>query len=231
MKRLLLFILGLFVLVSCQDEEPEIRSFADDFRYFPLRTGFQRLYDVEETVYRLNESTLELRYQLREEVGEQFISEGGETAFELKRYTRPDANENWTLDSIWVVRLSEDKIVRVENNVPFVSLRFPLREGATWDGNVFNTRRRDDYELQDLGNSKQIGDQLFANTLTVIQNQDSSLIDRDVRSEVYALDTGLVYLHREEIFYCAIPEDPCFGNFVIERGRELTYTLFAAGEL
>lgn len=228
-RDLILLILSLS-LMACQDEAPEVVDFSEDYRYFPLETGFRRDYQVEERVYRLNEAPQQFRYQVREEIGEVFETVGDEMTYELLRYRRPSGNDNWQLDSVWLVRQSPDKIVRVENNLPFVALRFPLREGRIWDGNVFNTRRRDDYTLTEVDVPQELAGNTFAHTLTVVQNADSSLVNKDVRTQIYARDTGMVFWHSEQLFYCADPNDACFGQNIIERGREITYTFLQAGK-
>lgn len=231
MRRFILLCLPLFLGWSCSDEEPQVQDFSEDYRYFPLTTGFVRDYAVEETEYFLNEPTRESRYQVREEIGEAFTSLGGESAVELLRYRRNSATENWQLDSVWVIRYTPSQVVRVENNVPFIALRFPLRQQMTWDGNLLNTQRRDDYQLTELHVPKEVGQESYPRTLTVVQNADSSLVNKDVRQEIYAQDIGLVFRYSEVLLYCADPTDACFGQNVIERGRKITYTLFNAEQL
>ncbi|MGF1533229.1 MAG: hypothetical protein ACFCUI_05970 [Bernardetiaceae bacterium] len=221
-------IFGLFLLGACREDVPEIVDFSDDYAYAPLEQDLTRVYQVEETVYRLNAETTESRYQLRERIGRRLSApDPAEERYELLRYRRADATQNWVLDSVWTIQKTADRLVRVENNVPFVRLRFPLREGRSWDGNSFNTRRRENYQITNFNAPKQISNFDFPETLTVIQRADSSLVNRDIRREVYARGVGLVERYEEEIFFCADPNTGCFGQGIIERGRIRSFILMA----
>ena len=72
-----------------------------------------------------------------------------------------------------------------------------------------------------------IGNMNFDSTLKVIQKNDSSLFQRDQRSEVYAARVGLIYKDSTVLRLCQ--EKPaCYGT--IESGRKSVQKIIGFGK-
>lgn len=131
------FWLGVFlILLGCenQTEEP---AFPDGAAFYPIETGREWIYASDSIVWLNNGSDIDTtRSYLKEVAGETFVAGDGKLWTEWQRFFSRDSIR-WTPLHSWRVRLGEGQLVRVEENIPFVKLVFPFREGTRWDGNVF----------------------------------------------------------------------------------------------
>lgn len=225
--RLLLSPFALLaLLLGCSPAGPVPDSLG--YAYFPLETGAFFLYDVTEKQLTLTGTPTTTQYQLREVVRERFEDATGQPAYRLERYRRGTAAQPWRIDSVWTARQTPEEAVRTENNLPYVKLIFPLSEGQTWDGNALNGRGPDAYTLRDLHRPQTVGAQRFERTLTVVQQNDSTLVSLDRRTEIYAEAIGLVYRERTQFFYCNAPD--CLGQGKIDFGTQVIYRIKAHGK-
>ena len=68
----------------------------------------------------------------------------------------------------------------------------------------------------------------WSNTVTVVQGDfDDGITRTDLRTEVYALDIGLVYKSSRIVEFCADPD--CLGQEIIEIGSDLEQRLIDFG--
>lgn len=219
-------IFGTFV-ASCSTGTVEPETVVLGTEYFPLEKGRFVDYKVEDIQFTLINPPDTSRYQIRELIADQFTDINGDPAFRLERFRRATSNNPWQLDSVWVVKRSLNRAIVIQSNQPLVKLTFPLEEAKPWDGNVLNGSNKDLYEIQSLGKAFSIDTFDFAKALKVVQNDDSSLVAIDKRSEIYAVDVGLVYKDSTVVTLCT--ENPsCFNQ--IESGRKSIQTIIGFGK-
>ncbi|WP_375558887.1 hypothetical protein ACE193_14235 [Bernardetia sp. OM2101] len=223
----ILSILVLFNLTSCQDDPEEPNDITIGQSFYPIQKGQFQTFLVNQTRFALNEDPVTITYQLKEVIGDEFLGENGEKLNEVLRYVRPNGLEVFRLDSVFSVRKDENVVVKMEHNIPYIKMDFPIEEDKTWNGNLFNVRPAKDYLAQDVNAPKSVGSSNFSNTITVIESQDSSLVDKELRYEIYADEVGLIYKKTESLLYCNQPE--CFGQKIIERGIISELTIFDWG--
>lgn len=216
----------LTLLGGCSPAEPTPEALG--YAYFPLETGAFVVYDVTEKQIALTGTPTTTTYQLREVVREQFEDATGQPAYRLERYRRATTTQPWRIDSVWTARQTPEQAVRTENNLPYVKLIFPVSEGQTWNGNALNGRGNDVYTLENLDRPQTVGAQRFERTVTVIQQNDSTLVSLDRRTELYAETIGLIYRERTQFFYCNAPD--CLGKGKIDFGTQVIYRINAHGK-
>ena len=226
------FFLSSFILGCVSDDLPSPSSPVAGPDYFPLHVNRYAIYDVEDIRYTLRDGADTNRYQLRELIADSLFGEGGEIIYSLQRYTRNSPGDSWQLDSIWTARKSQERVVVVENNVPFLKLIFPFREGLQWDGNLLNNTWPQTYTLTttDTTLRREIGADLNAwlsNSRTVVQRDLETLVNDSVLVETYGKDVGLLYKKSLILQYCA--DEDCIGQQQIESGRSYRQTLVAYG--
>lgn len=208
----------LFSLVSCKTEElcgcitpPQTGK---EF-FYPL-LGQAVIYDVQETQYALTSVPTIKNYQLKEVIALFFTDTDGKEALRLERYRRENDSQKWIIDSVFLAKRELDKALKTENNVTFVKLIFPISEGLKWNGNAYNSLGNDIYELKKLNQSFKTNGQNFPKTLTVVQQNDSTLVDLKRRLEVYAEGIGVVYQEKINVSYCNSSD--CLGKGKIDFG-------------
>lgn len=225
----LLISLFAFCLVSCESRKVEPDPSRLGYDYFPLETGRYSIFDVHQTYYSLATEPVIHIYQVKDEVSESFTDLSGETAYKLFRYSRKDTLSAWQLDSVWTAKRTPSQAIRTENNVPFVKMVFPLEAQQTWNGNALNNRGSDDYQTEAFRNTYLLPKHTFDNTITVVQQSDSSLIGQDKRLEVYAQGVGLVYREQVQLQFCSTSTE-CLGQGKIDFGIKFYYRLNSYGK-
>lgn len=193
--RLLLPV--LLLLLSCKPTEDVL----PDVGYFPLETGQYRTYAVTEQRFQPGMAPTLRQYTLRETVGSSFLTLTGETAYPINYAHQTDGGV-WLTDSTGMARMTEAEALLTTGSQTVVKLAFPLFEGQRWDGNRYNDRGNDEFRVQQVHVPFRIGNQTFDRTLTVVQQNDSTLVGQDKRLEVYAYGVGLIYAERQQLRFC-----------------------------
>ncbi|MDB4104208.1 hypothetical protein N9545_01620 [Salibacteraceae bacterium] len=81
-----------------------------------------------------------------------------------------------------------------ENNIKTVPLVFPPKVGEDWDANAFNIEKPLFYSYDYVDQNEAFGDDVFENTLRVIQvNDTDNFIIKQFAEERFARNVGLVY--------------------------------------
>jgi hypothetical protein len=225
---LLLLVLTFFILQACQAiTEP----LGVGYEYYPLETGTYRLYEVTEERFVLGGAPSTQHYQLREVTTDSSLNlAGGNMTFRIERFRRATDQQAWQPDSVVSVRLVDDQLIKTENNTAYIKLVFPLSEQLQWNGNAYNTLGEDRYQLRYMGKPFSVLNQTFPETVTVIQQNDSTLVNQDKRLDVYARNVGLVYQERIQLQFCSSTPS-CIGNAQIDYGFRQYIRLRSYGKL
>jgi hypothetical protein len=226
------FFMGFAMLAlwGCSSEtlSPDIANLGAT--YFPLDTGSYRIYDVERIEYVFSGDNDTSRFFMKEVVADTFASLAGETAFRIERFVSESLKGDYQLDSVWVAYNNLSQAVLIENNIPFIKLVFPVREGLKWDGNSLNAMEEDTYEMIELNRPFALSDTLnFDKTLQVVQEvDDDHLIRSENRFEIYAENIGLIYKNTTILNFC--DETDCIGQGIIETGIDYRMELVTYGK-
>lgn len=220
-KAMIVFALFVLALIlSCKTEAPcgcAAPPQTGKTFFYPL-LGQVVIYDVQEIQYVLTSVPTIKNYQLKEVFASISIDADGKEALRIERYRRENDSQKWKIDSVFSAKKEMDKALKTENNVTLVKLIFPVSEGLKWNGNVYNSLGNDTYELKRLNQSFQTNGQNFPKTLTVIQQNDSTLVDLKRRLEVYAEGIGVIYQEKINVSYCSSGE--CLGKGKIDFGTK-----------
>lgn len=225
-KYLFISVVGVFLLNGCGTDtlEPDISRLG--FTYFPLEKGLFRIYDVEDITFSVlgNDTSY---YQLKEQVVDSFLNQNQAFTYILHRSTRINNSQSWSIDSVWTTRRTSWQAIKVENNVPFIKLSFPVKLDSVWDGNALNGKEKDEYIITELFVNQSINGQDLP-TIRVSQEEQDDIITRNIRNEVYGEDIGLIEKTNIAIEFCN--ETDCFGQKIIERGKSVKLTLNEYGK-
>jgi hypothetical protein len=211
------------VLTACSTSPTPTRA---DLSYLPLRKGAYQTYDVDSVWYTAT-GREEQYYELLTEVVDSFPNSEGGFTYVIYRYKRSDPASDWSYHDTWSARASGNRVIVSEGNTAFVKFTLPVSEGATWNGNAFNSLGEDEYEVLSAGEPHTVNGMTFADCVVVNQNDDNDIIVRtDIRTEVYARDTGLILREIRILNYCTAGCNE-FGE--IESGVEYTQTITSYG--
>jgi len=143
------FRLSLFIVVlataSCSDEKElfETESIADYSGQ--LEVGKYVTYRVDSLVFpNFGRATETHKYQRKEVVDAVLTDNLGRPSYRIYRYIRDSTNsQSWTSAQPWVfngtyfVTPLSDQLEVIENNLRFIKLHMPMKEGFSWPGNTY----------------------------------------------------------------------------------------------
>ena len=219
MKSLIVILISC-LLYACDNVNSNLPPPQDGGKFFYPNVGQSVIYDVEDTQYELTGKFMVKTYQLKEINVLAFRDLNGKEAFKIERYRRENETQKWMIDSVFMAKKEIDKALKSENNVTYVKIYFPIKEGLKWNGNAYNSFGNDTYELKKINQSFQTNGQKFENTFSVVQQNDSTLVDLKRRIEVYAENIGMIYQEKTSVLYCNTGN--CLGKGKIDFGTKHT---------
>lgn len=136
--RLIVLAVALSGVYSCSDKtEPfETEPLSD---YIPLVKGKYIIYQLDSLVFTNFQRTVETHsYQVKHVVDDVFNDNQGRPTYRIYRYIRDvDGLTGWTPNGSYMITPLADQVEVVEDNLRFIKLHAPLREGYNWKGNKF----------------------------------------------------------------------------------------------
>ncbi|MEP7142573.1 MAG: hypothetical protein ABI707_06875 [Ferruginibacter sp.] len=220
MKRINLFAFFLTILVlnACKKQTEDFAS-ATIEDYSPLVVGKFITYQLDTFKYLpFSLQDITVTYQIKY-VTDALITDNLERpAYRIIRYIRKTAQGAWVPDNTFTAVNTGSSLEFIENNLRFLKLKLPIRDGYSWKGNSYidtyslnsDVRYLDDwdYTYEGLNEPLILGSIQLDSTLKVSERDEvignpadvNSYSEKNFSAEVYAKGIGLVYrkfLHTE----------------------------------
>lgn len=210
-----IFVLGLF---SCKKS---VSTLDMGYDYFPDAVGHYVIYDVDSTYYDDFFSPVKAtnyKFQLKEKIESIFYDNQNRPTMRLERYVKyydsivPYSAMSWTLRDVWMANKTTTTAERVEENVRFVRLIFPVRDNRSWNANAQNTDEEREFSYEFVDVSQGVGSTGFSSVLQTLYDDGGNILtSREYRTEKYARGVGMVY--RNEI---VVESQPASGATSIQ---------------
>lgn len=197
---LLLLVFFIFAFSACKksaDEEPDL-----GYNYFPDKVGAYIIYDVDSTFYDdffIPTKLTKFKFQLKEKYESIFQDNQNRPTIRIERYIKkydsiiPYADMQWKLRNVWFANKTATTAERVEDNMRFIRLAFPVKITQSWDGNVQNVDDEQTYSYSFIDEAKTLAGHSFEKVLKVKQIDYTDLIQKKYAVEQYARTIGLIY--------------------------------------
>ncbi len=208
------FLLTFFACSETTYTEPDASALGLD--YFPIEVGKSWVYQLDSIIYDPEPGEIvvdTISYELKLEVVDTLIDLQNEKIYKLERYTRQSDTLPWTINDVWYVKMDENQVVVNEENLNFIKLVFPVREGQSWDGNALLHDRQVEVEIREetldlfklwseyyyrsVGKPERIGERDYDEVATIEQVDRTIIIEKRLSVEKYARGVGLVYKRME----------------------------------
>jgi len=128
----------LFSLFSCSKKTEEFvtEPLSD---YMPLEVGKYITYRIDSLVFTNFQRDIETHsYQVKHMVDSEFKDNLGNTSYLIYRFLRnAEGTDDWVSNGSYYITPFFDRIEVVENNLRFVKLHAPVKEGDSWKGNKY----------------------------------------------------------------------------------------------
>ena len=198
MKNNFITLCFLFSLVffSCKKDEKTVVPINYGYNYAGLTVGKYVIYDVDSIFYNVPFGVVaNYKFQLKEIIDSKYIDAQGNEAYKIIRYKKDTTvSPNWVHQVVWNATINNSNFQKVEDNVRFVKLTFPIKISKKWNGNSMNTLSSWEYEYTSTHQPETIGSTALDSVTTVTQFDDKNeiLIQRQFYEEKYAANIGLV---------------------------------------
>lgn len=197
------FCLGLF---ACKDDTSITPEPSDGLTYFPLTKGFWIEY-VADSIYHRNDDDANLtdtskdifHFYIREEIDSSFMDSENQLAYKVMRYKRSSDLLPWDLINVWTAKVDQHSAQRVEDNIRFIKLKFPVSATTVWQGNAYNFFQPEEYSYDNLYQPGIYNSLSFDSTVTVIQNDFISAVNRITKTEIYGAHVGLLFKQLDSV--------------------------------
>ncbi len=235
---LLLIILSAVIFTGCK-KVTDTLAVASVSEYYPLQVGKYITYNLDSTIF-INFGTAQaiVNYQVKHQVDALITDNLGRPAYRIIRYIRKTAANAWAPDNTFMAVPTDFAAEFVENNMRFLKLKGPIRDGYTWKGNTYidtyslnsNVKYLDnwDYTYDSVNVKQTIGTFTLDSTLKVAQRNEiignptdpNSYSEINFGAEKYAKGLGLVYRNFLHIEYQ--PPTPGRGGYRVGYGVKMT---------
>jgi hypothetical protein len=192
---------------SCKKDKPVVQAIDHGYNYFPDEIGSYVIYEVDSIAQDDKSNKHDTtRYQLKELIADTFTDGSGRPTLRIERYkkfyndTVPYDSMNWVGPRVWYSNKTSTTAEKVEENIRYLKLIFPVTKGKHWDGNTFNTLGQKDYEMTSVDQSETINNNNFDSVVTVKQFEQIDFIEYIYEAEKYARNVGLIYKVRDSLY-------------------------------
>ncbi len=238
---LLVVTFFLLLAVACKNKTASNDGALIGYDYYPIQVGAYYIYDVTINTYQglfvagtYTPITKDTTFQMKELVVEP-ITVADETRYQLYRfYKTTDGTWKDQPDSVWTVFNNNSLLIKVEDNVRYIKLSFPLVNGKRWNGNQMNPKDTNFYTMVNFGKPFSFDNSYYPTTATVVQKSGKDFTKSDNRQEVYAEGVGLIYKSLESYTY--LYSQPGYQNivatdsYIIYLGQKYVQKLVSHGQ-
>lgn len=190
MRLIFFIIITSIVLSSCKKSNNEASKMY--YSYFPNEVNSWVEYEGRRIIHVNPLGTDTNYFYLKEVIAEEFIDNEGRTTLRVERFEKDSLHHEYVIKDVWYANLTNTTAEKVEENIRFTKLIFPISGTKTWDGNAFNTLDKWQYEYDSLHNPKSFNNLDFDSTIKVMQIDNINPFQRQVAFEIYANYVGLV---------------------------------------
>lgn len=181
MNKISYFILALF-LYSCKKEN--YKSFEIDYSFINLNCGHEIIYEVDSIHIDAEINVYDtIKYFIKERIDTFFYNYSKTKIYRIERYVLN--NNIWNLIDVCSCYLQNNRYVKIEENVPYIKLIFPVKEGVEWNGNALNNFEKQNYKIDSVTIVNNI------KICKVIHKYYETLIDKYYVYEKYTQNIGM----------------------------------------
>lgn len=234
-----LIYLFIFILFFAHCKKTDNIAIDLGYNYYPTEIGFWQEYQVDSVFYSDFTNPISVdtfSFQIKEVIESSFLDLNANENLRIEQYKK-DATSSYQIRHIFSLKASAVNIQKVENDLRYIKMVFPIKENKSWNGNIYldvkeeptlnylNTEKYDwNYVYTSVHESLQIGNFTFDSCVTVMQIDEENLFEKKYSKEIYAKNVGLVY---KELLVLDTQTPPSSASFLerAENGFILKYTI------
>jgi hypothetical protein len=199
LRRLITICLGLVLFFGCKRNQTEPLDLG--YNYFPLTIGAFVDYQVDSTVYNdFTQSDTTYSFTIRETVRDTFSDAQGRLTYRIERSKRVGDTASFVIQKSMGINVEATRLERLEDNIRTVILSFPPDAGSAWNGNAYNNRGQENFEIISAHKPATVNGTTFDSVVTVEQyNDTANFIEKRYRQERFAKNLGIISIEYIDI--------------------------------
>ncbi|MBK9013791.1 MAG: hypothetical protein IPM82_06715 [Saprospiraceae bacterium] len=198
-------LLAALFFAACK-ETPDDYETDLGLDYFPLQVGKFIEYEVDSTIYDPNGDTTVSGSKtfVREEIIDTLTDNNGNVLYKIEHFERVADSLSWGIKKVLTASIQDNQAIRMEDNLRFIKLTFPVKKGNSWNGNVhfdeglivtvagetLEMFKGWSYRTQQVNEPATVGGFQFDETTTVEEADNENLIELRKSSAIYAKGIG-----------------------------------------
>lgn len=204
-RYLLAFLFAIPLFQGCKKDtvippDPYYRE------YFTAEVGNYIVYQCDSIVYDDFNGTIDtFSFKIKEYYESEFIDNSGRSAIRIERYKQAENSSTWTLKDVWQVVKSDSQVEKVEEDIRFIKLNFPVIDEKTWNINAINSLDPRMVAYKDVHKQFATDSLSFDSTVTVENTDPQNLINEYRDTEIFAKGLGMVYKRFVDVKYVTPP--------------------------
>lgn len=119
-------------MFSCDSETILVEDIPLGKEYYPIAIGNTWEYQYDSIVYDASLGRVDTLSGFIQEKLSELIDH---SKYLIKRKWKENVSDPWIETDRWLLIKEENRIIKIEENLPFIKLVFPLSTGLSWDGN------------------------------------------------------------------------------------------------
>lgn len=204
----LVIMMVVIMMTSCKKESIPYIEPDKGTEYYPAIVGKYITYKYDSVIFDDNGITRHnLSGFIKEVISEEIEKNDVQKKYKIIKYWRQSDTVQWQLTDVESVTILEDRVIKTEENLPFIKMIFPNDEGVVWEGNsmfdnsvivkVYGEELTPyeywEYEVINKGNPITLNGITFNETIEVLQVDDnSSNRSKRYATETFAKNVGLI---------------------------------------
>ncbi len=199
----------LLLFAACKKDN---QAYNPNYQYnlYPIDSGHYVIYDVDSILYTYSapvHTNDTVHYQWMQVMGDTFTDNLGNVNYKIYCYRRPDSLSQWTAVKLAYAIRTVTNMQIIEDDLRFIKLAFPPQLNETWNGNIYipSSSLNDAYSAfanwnyfyENVDTSYSYGNISASNAVVVSDVNTVNLINKTVRTEIYAPNIGLIYENYE----------------------------------
>lgn len=200
-------LLVLCSILACTSNETEDRPIDKGKDYYPVELNRSWTYAYDSIVYNRQFRSIDtISGFLREEISNRLNDIGGYPNYRMERLIKKNEADRWAPNTVWSIQVEDDRLIRAEENLPFIKLLFPTIIEVEWDGNAFIDEYLDvdiqgdpiqmyinwDYLIKERLESREVEGTLYNDVLVVEEVDTDDGFSRRLSKSYYARGVGLI---------------------------------------
>jgi len=228
----IILLTGLLALGACKKDE--VVEVDPGYGYFPKTVGSWVEYQVD-SLWRDDPSQIldSVSYSLKQRIEEVYTDDEGRACQRIHRYVK-DEDDLWVVRDVWTMTVSKTAAEMTEENLRRLKLTFAVREGTTWNINVFNTVDDLTVAYREVDEPWSANGASYDRTILLRNTVPANFVDKRNFEERYAHGVGMVSKYWEETntqvtYPPPTPQSPYPPPIVQVRGWRLNMVAVAHG--